>query len=345
MTNCLWERTYLTLNDGGDALQWYFCNNLFSGGRLWYEAHSEDTVTLVRDNLFDRTTIAKSPGTENLTHDHNGYVTNQNRLMPNGAGDVILTNTPAYLTGPLGRYYYPTDDGMLSRLLDAGSVADAAQAGLYHFTTTTNQVKETNSTVDIGFHYVSLNGDGETPADADGDGLPDYFEDRNANGIYDAGDLADWRDPDTDNDGVADSAEFFNVTTNFCSGVVTTNLSYTAATNPAVFAARQLATFAFNDANLVGERGQAPLLTNDLQAVGAWITKGVQLTNSTSQLIYRTVETNDATANLNLRSGSVRFWFKPQWASGTGNAPADGARLLEVGTPDGNGWWALFFAA
>jgi hypothetical protein len=29
--------------------------------------------------------------------------------------------------------------------------------------------------------------------DYDGDGIPDYFEDTNGNGAYDAGDLTDWR--------------------------------------------------------------------------------------------------------------------------------------------------------
>ena len=62
--------------------------------------------------------------------------------------------------------------------------------GLYHFTTQTNQVKETNSIVDIGYHYVAVNAYGQ-PVDSNGDGIPDYLEDANGDGLFDVGDLAD----------------------------------------------------------------------------------------------------------------------------------------------------------
>ena len=58
--------------------------------------------------------------------------------------------------------------------------------GLYHFTTTTNKWKETNSIVDIGFHYIALDANG-LPVDTDGDGWPDYWEDANGNGALDSG--------------------------------------------------------------------------------------------------------------------------------------------------------------
>jgi len=68
-------------------------------------------------------------------------------------------------------------------------------------------VKETNSVVDIGFHYVALDASGK-PLDGDGDGLPDYFEDRNGNGTYDTGDISNWTVADTDGDGVSDFIEW-----------------------------------------------------------------------------------------------------------------------------------------
>jgi hypothetical protein len=133
------------------------------------------------DNWFDNTLIVKGTQSEPFIHDYNGYVTNKNRLTsPNGAHDLILTNTPAYLTSSLERYYFPTNDGMLSLLINAGS-RNSTNAGLYHFTTTTNQVKETNSIVDIGFHYVASDVNGFA-IDTDGDGVPDYLEDVNGNG-------------------------------------------------------------------------------------------------------------------------------------------------------------------
>jgi hypothetical protein len=101
-------------------------------------------------------------------------------------------------SGALGNYYLPTN----STLINTGSVANAALLGLYHFTTTTNQVKEMNSVVDIGFHFVAVtNGVG---LDADVDGIPDYLEDSNGDGVYNENDLANWNASDTDGDSVND---------------------------------------------------------------------------------------------------------------------------------------------
>ena len=85
-----------------------------------------------------------------------------------------------------GNYYLPTN----SPLINAGSTT-ADQVGLYHFTTQTNQVPESNSVVDIGYHYVATDAYGN-PLDSNGNGIPDYLEDANGDGIYDSGDLADW---------------------------------------------------------------------------------------------------------------------------------------------------------
>ena len=66
-------------------------------------------------------------------------------------------------------------------LTNAGSQT-ADLAGLYHYTTTTNQVKETNSTVDIGYHYVAVGTNGLPFLTWMGMGLLDYLEDANGNG-------------------------------------------------------------------------------------------------------------------------------------------------------------------
>jgi len=76
----------------------------------------------------------------------------------------------------LGAFYYPTNGSStsLTNLFDAGS-RNATNAGLYHFTTTTNQVKEATTTVDTGYHYVAVDANGN-PIDTDSDGIPDYWK-------------------------------------------------------------------------------------------------------------------------------------------------------------------------
>ena len=46
--------------------------------------------------------------------------------------------------------------------------------------------------VDIGYHYVATDAYGN-PLDSNGNGIPDYLEDANGDGMFDAGDLADWQ--------------------------------------------------------------------------------------------------------------------------------------------------------
>jgi alpha-tubulin suppressor-like RCC1 family protein len=96
---------------------------------------------------------------------------------------VITTNAAAiFQAGPLGSYYLVPGQ---TNLINAGSLS-AADAGLYHFTTATNQLPETNSTVDLGWHYLAVN-TSTNAVDTDGDGLPDYAEDANGNGQFDTG--------------------------------------------------------------------------------------------------------------------------------------------------------------
>jgi hypothetical protein len=178
VTNSLFERVKFTLSNAKhSAERAKFINNLFFGGTL--PCSSQTTST---NNFFDRTTISGGVG------DYNGYITNFSRLTPNGAHDVILTNL-LYQTGTLGRYYQPTNSG----LADLGSVTNAGLLGLFHYTSTTNQVKDGSSRVDIGLHYVATDSDG-IPIDTDSDGTPDYLEDANGNGTLNSGET-DWTSP------------------------------------------------------------------------------------------------------------------------------------------------------
>jgi hypothetical protein len=139
------------------------------------------------DDLFDASTLVKTGAVAAVSHGYNGY---RGVTAWGGTGDVTLT-TADYQTGVLGSYYYPTNgaSGGLANLLNTGSTW-ATNVGLYHFTTTTNQAKEAGTKVDIGFHYVACNTNGN-PLDTDGDGLPDYLENANGNGNV-ADDLYSW---------------------------------------------------------------------------------------------------------------------------------------------------------
>ena len=180
-TNCLMERVnseFIILGAQSNTL--YLRNSLFWRGNINFEflSVSNSTAVLIQDNMFDETTL-NDHGFTNYTGGYNGYVTNFNTLTLL-SHDVVLTNS-SYQIGRLGSYYIPTN----SLLINAGNT-NANLLALYYYTTTTNQVAETNSLVDIGYHYVALGTNG-LPVDTDGDGVPDYLEDGNGNGTIDSG--------------------------------------------------------------------------------------------------------------------------------------------------------------
>jgi hypothetical protein len=176
-------------------------NNLFRDGRLRLVPipTSAGNWTL-RDNLFERVVFQQDTSLP-LDHDHNAYwLCSQSELDaapvdwlgPDGASrlgadtggtsypasDPILTAAPPYQAGPFGNYYLPT----ATALYHAGS-RTVSDAGLYHYTTRIDQIKEgdelSGHMVNIGVHYIAAtNG---VPKDSDGDGIPDYIE--NASGM------------------------------------------------------------------------------------------------------------------------------------------------------------------
>jgi hypothetical protein len=148
-------------------------NDLFFGGTFYYFPVSGCAV--VQNNFFDQTAIPdNSLDSEPYLGGYNAYVTNYDQLQPVSINDLILTNEINYQVGPLGNYYQP--DG--SPLINAGST-NADALGLYDYTVQTNlvggyEIKETNSLVDIGYHYVAVDTNG-SPISTYTNGLPDYL--------------------------------------------------------------------------------------------------------------------------------------------------------------------------
>jgi RHS repeat-associated protein len=180
-TNNLIERAWFC---PFDASAFAAYNNFMRGGTFDLWNWSGSTNWTLHDNAFQEVAITD---TSSASVSHNAYIGGSTYLFPTGDTDKFLTNM-AFAVGPLGRYYQPANS---PQIIDQGSrTADLAQ--LYHFTTTTDQVKELNGTVDIGLHYMAVTNIAGIwyPIDSDGDGVPDYLEDANGNGVTDAGETS-----------------------------------------------------------------------------------------------------------------------------------------------------------
>jgi hypothetical protein len=110
------------------------------------------------------------------------------------------TNDPEiFQSGVSGDFYLSPD----SSYINAGNVT-AGQVGLYYYTTQTNQSPELNSTVDLGYHYLALDTNGN-PVSTLVSGVPDYIADSDGNGLPDAWEIKYFGqtglDPNSDLDG------------------------------------------------------------------------------------------------------------------------------------------------
>jgi hypothetical protein len=192
-------------------------NNLFRGG-LWFHIEPIPATAgnwVFQDNLFDKVDFIQDTNSP-MDFSYNGYwpltaselgwdwnfypwySANSGQLSPSSSGgggnEQVLASAPPYQTGPLGDYYLPT--GTL--LYHAGS-RSAADAGMFHYTTRVDQIKEgeelsgASHMVNIGVHYVATTGSGSTqPKDYDGDNIPDYVENASGTGTM-GGNETDWQ--------------------------------------------------------------------------------------------------------------------------------------------------------
>jgi hypothetical protein len=317
LLNNVFDRVALGLGFGTDpTLTVHAHNNLFRACPAVNLNAATPNAWRWDDNLFDTTSLWQYYGA--VANRHNAYWNCPRQIGPPGVGNRTLTAL-RYVPDAWGRRWYAQ---ATPSLVDAGS-RPAGAAGLYRHTADPGQTVEGDTPVDIGFHYVPLvNG---APLDTDGDGLPDYREDLDGSGHLDGGETSPEL-VDTDYDGRSDAEE---------------SAAGTDPGNPDSHVPGRLGYWRFNGPSwLTGEQGQQPLAHPGTTAVASFDGTALRVHGSGAFVRYRELEAGGR-ANLNLRQGGVRFWFRPDWTSGTG--PGHWACLLAVGEhgDTAGGWFAL----
>jgi hypothetical protein len=181
--NCTFYKSFLAL--------------LHSSGQPSYAS----SVWTIKNTAFDGTALYMGDNyagdTNHMVFGYNAYDSSNTNWMTYYSSQYPFTNLlevtePHDLTSVvnfnwqgswLGDFYLTNS----SPLINAGST-NANLLGFYHYTTQTSQLKETNSIVDIGYHYVATDTNG-VPIDTNGNGIPDYLDDANGNGLIDSGEI------------------------------------------------------------------------------------------------------------------------------------------------------------
>ncbi len=199
-TNCLLYREAIYCFDQEIAPSFTMQNCTFYNGLLAaYRLISQPLVFWkVENTSFDGTgfyIVDQLNGTNSETLiNYNAYNTNNlsglSYSYPYGATTNIfevvgpndkMISTYNWQSNWFGNFYLPTNSPVIK-----ASSTNANLLGLYHFTTQTNQVVDGTNIVTIGYHYVATDGSGN-PLDSNGDGIPDYLEDANGDGLVDNG--------------------------------------------------------------------------------------------------------------------------------------------------------------
>jgi hypothetical protein len=234
-TNCLFYRCYVACWDTQDTPNFTFLNCTFyksflallhSSGQPSYAS----SVWTIKNTAFDGTAFFMGDNyvgdTNHMVFNYNAYDSSNTNWMTYYSSQFPFTNIPEatwahdlthvvnfnWQSSWLGDFYLPTG----STLINAGST-NANLLGFYQFTTQTSQLKETNSIVDIGYHYVATDVYGN-PIDSNGNGIPDYLEDADGNGLPDWWEIANFGhtgvnlNADPDGDGWSNLQEYLNGT-------------------------------------------------------------------------------------------------------------------------------------
>jgi hypothetical protein len=155
--------------------------------------------------------------------------------------------------------------------------------------------------------------------DTDGDGLPDWLE---------TGIGSDPNNPDSDYDGRTDSQELADGTDSRDANSVRQVL---------------LGSWQFDVADWTGDQGQSAMGCSNVDRVPDWSGCALRVPgNIPAGLSYHESDGtgSDMKFNINFRSGSIVFWYKPEWSSAGvgGNGPGTGGVLFGSGNLPSDFW-------
>lgn len=197
-TNCLMDRMGGGQFGGYTGNAYTITNCTWHGGWLTLAPTNTAIPIVVGDSAFDGTLLSASgygTNTSYANYNYNAFTSSTNGFPVGGASNVVVTGGFNWQSSWFGNYYLPSGSPLCLR----GDVT-ADKVGLYHFTTQLSEVPEGTNRVSIGYHYVATDDNGN-PLDSNADGIPDYLQDANGNGLVDQGDLGSWLPVVTDTHG------------------------------------------------------------------------------------------------------------------------------------------------
>jgi hypothetical protein len=114
-----------------------------------------------------------------------------------------------------------------------------------------------------------------------------------------------------------------------------------------------LDSWSFDETNLYADFGFAPLSFTNVEQVPDWDGEALQVDSTNAAwLTYGIVQEAAGYGeytNLTLGTGTIEFWFIPNWESDdtnfNGTGPGDWGRFIDVGAWTTNsdcGWWSLY---
>ena len=118
---------------------------------------------------------------------------------------------------------------------------------------------------------------------------------------------------------------------------------------------RPLIYLSFDNSSLAGDRGQLPAAETNVTLVYSPFGKGINFDSTSNILLEYPAFQNDVfsvtqldgsttyssgSPNFRRNEGTLRFWFQPNWSSGSG--PAGGGIFFDVLTPYASEIWTLF---